>query len=144
VYYAKYTAGKTKFYSYHNGKLHTLLSGNPADFAEFSPDGRRLAYVTDSDALRVANADGTHVRKLSLRVAPFGYGPNWTADGKGLIIARNSDGKLGVVRVSNGKFTGLPRSIQGIHTRMTPDGQARLLEDLLEVPVDARVSQLER
>jgi WD40 repeat protein len=129
LYYVKDTVDSVKFFSYRNGKLRTVLNGYPAYFAEFSPDGKRLAYVTESGRLRVSNPDGTHVRNFSLRVAPVGFGPNWTANGKGLIVARASDGKAGVVQVSNGRFTALPRSIRGIHYRMTGDGKRYLWSD---------------
>ncbi|GGN80371.1 hypothetical protein GCM10010112_55860 [Actinoplanes lobatus] len=128
-YYAKDNYNGEKFLSYRSGKLRTVLNGYKANYAEFSPNGKRLAYVTEAGRLQVSNPDGTHVRKLSLRVAPFGYGPNWTANGKGLIVARKSDNKAGVVQVSNGKFTPLPRSIQGIHIRMTGDGKRYLWSD---------------
>ncbi|GAA2687959.1 TolB family protein [Actinoplanes palleronii] len=131
LYYAKEQSGGLKFVSYRNGKQRTVLSGYPAYFAEFSPDGKRLAYVTGTGLLRVANPDGTHVRKLSFKAAPVGFGPNWTANGKGLIVARKSDNKAGVVQISTGKFTALPRSVQakGIHYRMTGDGKRYLWSD---------------
>lgn len=130
LYYAKVTTSSVQFLSYRDGKLRIVLNGYGAYYAEFSPNGKRLAYVTGTGRLRVSNADGTHARTLPLRVASAGYGPNWTANGQGLIVARASDHKAGVVRISTGKFTALPRSIQGhIHYRMTGDGKRYLWSD---------------
>jgi Tol biopolymer transport system component len=59
-----------------------------------SPDGSRIAYVSDRDGnaeLYVANADGSGVRRLTNTTATEGS-PSWTPDGGRIVYASNASG----------------------------------------------------
>jgi Tol biopolymer transport system component len=86
------------------GDLYTLpITGGPATritsgqafdaMPRYSPDGRWIAYVTDrdgSDNIWVVRADGTGPRQVT-RTEWLGYvSPEWTPDGKFIVVSRNS------------------------------------------------------
>lgn len=77
--------------------------GNP----QFSPDGRRIAYLGFDDALRayedndlyVMNRDGSDSRNLT---ADWGFSPGniaWDADGRGVYVQYDERGETKVARI---------------------------------------------
>jgi Tol biopolymer transport system component len=74
-------------------KATRILGGNSMDVhPTFSPDGRRIAFVSDrsgSDQLWVANADGSDpVRQSRLESGSMSF-PVWTPDGEYILGAQN-------------------------------------------------------
>jgi TolB protein len=58
---------------------------------EWSPDGRRIAFVNDLDsprAVHTMNADGSDVRQLTHVTVPEAS-PSWSPDGRKLVFERN-------------------------------------------------------
>jgi Tol biopolymer transport system component len=66
-----------------NQKLVAHDVSTPPDGAEmrayFSPDGRRIVFVSASNEIMVVNSDGSDARKLTN--GGYSYEPSWSADG---------------------------------------------------------------
>ncbi len=126
-------SGGGKLFRVRGAARKTVLTGTGVYAAELSPDGRRLAYLDDGAAgtgtadLMVANADGSGARKLRSDVTYVGFGPSWSPDGTKLltaIVAGGQEWRKGTVRVSDGRFTPLPKALQdGVHHRWSGDGR---------------------
>ncbi len=91
-----------------DGSNQRLLSDvRPAYFPAWSPDGKRIAFSTDSNQdgfleLWMMDADGTNPRRISYYVGPSDQGidawmPTWSPDGNSILFTRtawtNIDGK---------------------------------------------------
>ena len=53
--------------------------------ADWSADGRRIAFVSDRDGddeIYTMKPDGSRVRQLTFNDGPFDGGPNWSPDGR--------------------------------------------------------------
>lgn len=84
----------------------TVSRGLDAFSPSFSPDGRRIVYVTNRPGgvgLYVADADGTNAEALT----PFNFGdqsqrtdPSWSPDGRLIAFQAEKDGKAQVHTVS--------------------------------------------
>jgi TolB protein len=121
-----------KLVKLRGARTQTVLTGYGAYTAEVSPDGRRIAYVTNAARLIVANADGSGARTLRSGVLTAGFGPTWSSDGGTLLIGLDGgSGKaqIGTLRVADKKFTPLSKRIQGIHPRFTGDGKRVFYSD---------------
>jgi Tol biopolymer transport system component len=91
------------------GPARVLLAG-PAFQAQprFSPDGRRIAYVSDetgSDNVWVANADGTGARALTAMPRAMMTSPAWAPDGSSIYVTviDNRVAALWRVDIASGK-----------------------------------------
>jgi Tol biopolymer transport system component len=74
---------------------HSARDGAAAGEAQWSPDGRRIAYA-DGGAIYIARADGTH-RRWVVR----GASPAWSPDGRQLAFVRPRGG-ISRMRLSHG------------------------------------------
>jgi serine/threonine protein kinase len=107
----------------------------------FSPDGKRLAFVRESDernesAVMVANEDGTGERQLAARKYPNSYWEvDWSPDGKGIATGAGfSEGSLkyvSLVEISVKDGTERPLSQQrwaALHSlAWVPDGRGLIV-----------------
>ncbi len=69
--------------------------------SEWSPDGRRLAYMTADDGVYVTSADGSEARKLA-DVPGTPYCPRWSPDSKRLrfVVIRSETGPIDLWEVA--------------------------------------------
>ena len=82
-----------------------LTTGGGHSRPRWSPDGRRIAYLTGAQ-LWTMNADGTAQRRLTTRAAA---GPSWSPDGKWIAFASLScTGGPGVYRLPAPSATATP------------------------------------
>jgi Tol biopolymer transport system component len=76
------------------GKATRITEGMAFDGQpRFSPDGKRIVYVSDrtgSDNLWIADADGKNARALTKMEKRQFVSPEWTPDGKYIIVSRNN------------------------------------------------------
>ncbi|BCY05763.1 hypothetical protein [Actinoplanes sp. L3-i22] len=102
-----------------------------------SPDGKHIAHVSQ-DGMVFTGLDGTSGRR-TVKVAVSYHGDTtqptyfWTADSKSVLIERVDKRKAGgqaekttagTLRISDGTFTALPKSVQGgLNYRMSGDGK---------------------
>jgi TolB protein len=95
--------------------------------ANVSPDGRRIAYITDGADLVVTDGAGAQPRTVMHGVADPGYEPAWSPDGTRLLVTRQDPkgpgGQPGIVDVATGRFTVLAHDPRGIHYLWSADGQ---------------------
>lgn len=80
-----------------DGSTTGLTANRAADFgAVWSPDGRRLAFVSDRDGddeVYVMSADGTGVRQLTRNGrGVLDQAPAWSPDGRTLVFTSTRDG----------------------------------------------------
>ena len=85
-------------------------------FASWSPDGARVAYVSDADGedeLYVINQDGLgKPEKLTEGLHAMLYQPSWAPDGKRIAIS-DKDGKLFVVALKDKKLVQIAQNSDG-------------------------------
>ncbi len=83
------------------GSFPAFLRGLSAEFVAFSPDGKRVAYVTYPEgSLWVAGLDGSHRTQLTSRPA-YPKSIRWSPDGKTLIfVDADSDGRSCLFRLT--------------------------------------------
>jgi TolB protein len=122
------------FYTDDNGHLSRLTTNgtlirvaSDADLAEVSPDGTRVARITESGDVLVTDREGGPTRKIYSHAASLGMGPTWSADGRSLLIARNPtefDRRPGVLTVATKRFTALPALNEYLHPRWSGDGRS--------------------
>lgn len=119
-----------KLHRVRGTKRTTVLTGLGTYTAELSPDGRQIAYIAEragrsEGILMVARSDGSGARKLLSGVVTTGYGPAWSPDGTRILTALDGGRiRVGAVRVSDARFTALPKSLQdGSNHRWSGDGR---------------------
>jgi len=88
-----------------------LLGTRGVGVYAWSPDGRRIAYVTTSGALRIVGADGSGQRTL-LEKAPFGDFA-WSPDGRRIAYtgAGGTSVQIYIISAGGGKPRPLVRSV---------------------------------
>ncbi|HEX6134021.1 MAG TPA: amidohydrolase family protein [Longimicrobiales bacterium] len=74
------------------GSAARITSGIAHDMApRFSPDGRRIVFVSDrsgDDNVWLVNVDGSGLRQLSHGREATYFSPEWTPDGKYIVVSR--------------------------------------------------------
>ena len=108
----------------------TNLTNSPADdiFSSWSPDGRRIAFVSDRDGNReiyAVNADGSSLTRLTDNQGSDDS-PSWSPDGRRIAFVsdRDGDSDIYVVNADGSSLTRLTDS-QGWEDSLSwsPDGQ---------------------
>lgn len=91
-----------------------LVSTMPDHTAQFSPDGRRIAFASaragQRMAIWLANADGSGLAQLTRGPGDFQGSPRWSPDGRWIAYdAREKDGRfnINIVDSSGGQFRAL-------------------------------------
>jgi len=100
-----------------DGEAETVLS---AAFSTVgvSPDGTRLAYVSDGQ-LMVVSTLGGEPQQVYAGTASADQAPAWSPDGGKLLIDASDPG---VLDVATGALTPLPSGLDGEHFRWSGDG----------------------
>jgi TolB protein len=78
------------------GLLRLTNSRGLDDYPAYSPDGSRLAFVSNRDGqfeIYIANADGSAPFNLSRQPGRDTY-PTWTPDGRGVTFVSDRNGGL--------------------------------------------------
>jgi Tol biopolymer transport system component len=77
------------------GEARRITSGLPFDSQpRYSPDGKRIVFLSDRDGAEnvwTADADGTRLRQVSKGTASLYASPEWTPDGRYLVVSRQED-----------------------------------------------------
>lgn len=95
--------------------------------ATFSPDGKRVAWVTSdfdsgSTELFVANVDGSGSHVLLKEADPYCVEPNWYSDGKKLVTRPAAESSARVIDVATGAVSAFATPIEGCHLLLSADG----------------------
>lgn len=82
-----------------DGSSDKRVIGEGACRPDWSPDGKRIAYVTEKGTKKadiwVMNADGSDRQKLTPDEKNYDYFPAWSPDGKYIIYAKSPDKEKG-------------------------------------------------
>ncbi|MBK8250659.1 MAG: PD40 domain-containing protein [Gemmatimonadetes bacterium] len=114
------------------GSATRLTSGLAHDAQpRFSPDGRRIAFLSDrsgGDNLWVMGADGRDTVQLSKTSDDMYVSPEWTPDGKYLAVTRSGQGapKIFFYHVDGGAGVQVirePAPLSAIGATFSPDGR---------------------
>ena len=84
----------------------------------FSPDGRRIVFVSPSNDIMVVNSDGSGVRKVTTGL--YAFDPSWSSDGSKIHFFTN--GQPPRIRVVSTDGTNLQDIGGGIQAQWSPDG----------------------
>ncbi|UQU64446.1 hypothetical protein COUCH_36750 [Couchioplanes caeruleus] len=100
-----------------DGDPRTVLSA-PFSAVGVSPDGARVAYVTEGQ-LMVVDTAGGEPQQVYAGTASDAQAPAWSPDGGRLLIDATDPG---VLDVATGALTPLPTGLDGEHFRWSGDG----------------------
>jgi serine/threonine protein kinase len=96
-------------------RLHPLNSTRHDRYAEFSPDGRRIVFISERSGnaeLWVSSADGTGTLRLTSFANPefWPWKPRWSPDGKFVVVSAHISGRTDtyIVDAGGGSVRRLP------------------------------------
>jgi imidazolonepropionase-like amidohydrolase/Tol biopolymer transport system component len=120
------------------GAATLLIGGRDWDqMARWSPDGRRIAFISDRDGnmnLWIANADGSHLKQLSREQKFPMSSPAWARDGTILVRKAGATGtELWAYYAEGGSGYKLPVSGQIAGPALSPDGRFLFLAGLRRI-----------
>ena len=120
----------------------TRLSNSDGSFS-WSPDGRRIAFVSDrdgNDEVYVINVDGSGLRNLTRNPARDGH-PKWSSDGRtiGFVSNRGGNRDIYVMNADGSRQRNLTRGIdqQAFGIAWSPARRSRARPSLATVPIRA-------
>jgi TolB protein len=125
--------GDNEIYRVDPGGRVTPLTHNHADDfgAVWSPDGRRMAFVSSRDGdpeIFVKNADGSGLRQLTRNTA-LDFSPAWSPDGRRLAFASNAPGveteiyRINADGTGRTRLTRTPQFVTDSTPAWSPDGR---------------------
>lgn len=98
-------------YDMRKNKVTFLDEGGKSCRARFSPDGKKLAYVSSKadgkGDIWLMNPDGSEKTRLTKRDETYDYFPSWSSDGKYIVFNsshkhdHNADWKLFIIEVKS-------------------------------------------
>ena len=98
-------------YDMENNKVLFLDDGGKSCRARFSPNGKKLAYVSSKadgkGDIWLMNPDGSQKTRLTERDETYDYFPSWSSDGKHIVFNsshkhdHNADWKLFIIEVKS-------------------------------------------
>lgn len=105
----------------------TSTPGVHEKHARWSPDGTRIAYVSDADGdeqLWVMGTDGSDARQLTSGIVGMKYAPVWSPDSERIVFS-DKEGRVWLVTVASGERREVVDDPQGQLTDYTfsPDGR---------------------
>lgn len=102
-------------YDMKKNKVTFLDEGGKSCRARFSPDGKKLAYVSSKadgkGDIWLMNPDGSKKTRLTKRDETYDYFPSWSSDGKYIVFNsshkhdHNADWKLFIIEVKSQNIT---------------------------------------
>jgi TolB protein len=107
--------------------LRKLVAGEGVQFGEepaWSPDGKQIAYVTITEQLWVASADGTKKVQLVQVAGQYCHQPAWSPDGEWIAFSSDRDGNVELYKIrSDGTELTRLTTVPGIdcRPRWSPD-----------------------
>ncbi|MBM2618162.1 PD40 domain-containing protein [Actinoplanes sp. LDG1-06] len=118
VFYAEHGTGPDVVrMSPSDGNTEVVLSDAPSSVG-ISPDGYRIAYVSDGKLL-VSEAGG-ETKQVAANIDAVGQAPVWSPEGSRLLVAESAPG---VLDLESGEITPLPEGLaSGQHFRWSGDG----------------------
>ena len=113
-----------------NGVTAMVIGDIPASAdPDWSPDGRKIAFVGSGDRIWTMNADGTQQRPLTQSGEAGVYAPDWSPDGERIAFSSYSAGGNPGIQIMNADgseretITDSPEGVGSFHPSWSPDGE---------------------
>jgi TolB protein len=117
------------------GRKGQILTQSKVDkrYPAFSPDGRKIAYVTNTGELWIMDSDGKNNRRVELPINC--YEPKWSPDAKKLVFTSyedlfHSSSKLWILDLETQELKKIaPRPFLQYNPNWAPDGEGIIFVD---------------